>query len=157
MLNVDSNASIIGVWRRGITTRFIGGTVKEKPATEQIDDIITKHDGWKAAILQQIREAVNAASPEITEEVKWKTASRPEGLPVWSLGGILCIAEVWKDNVKLIFFKGAQMRDTNKLFNARLKSSTDRAVEFREGDPVDKAKLTELTAEAIEINQLKKQ
>ena len=130
--------------------------MEEKSASDQIDDIVAKHGGWKADILRQIREAVNAASPEIIEEVKWKTASRPEGLPVWSLGGILCIAEVWKDNVKLIFFKGAQMRDENKLFNARLKSSTDRAVEFKEGDSVDQDKLVELVLEAIELNQMKK-
>src|SRR5690606_2950618 len=104
--------------------------------------------GWKGETLTRLRDAITHADPDVVEEIKWKTASRPEGLPVWSHDGILCIAETWKDNVKLVFFKGALMRDEHKLFNARLQSSTDRAVELREGDTVDEAALRALVQEA---------
>lgn len=124
----------------------------DESAQKQIDSIIAMHGGWKSEILTQIRTAINATDPEIIEEVKWKTASRPEGLPVWSHSGIICIAETWKDNIKLVFFKGAKMKDADGLFNARLKSSTDRAIEFREGDSVDQAAISDLVREAIGLN-----
>ena len=132
-------------------------TMKEKTASEQIDDIIKMHGGWKGQVLSGLRAAIVHADPEIVEEIKWRMASRPEGLPVWSHGGIVCLAETWKDNVKLIFVKGVMMADPKKLFNARLKSSTDRAIEFREGDTVDEAALQELVVEAVEINRAKAQ
>lgn len=130
--------------------------MSDKPASEQIDDIIKNYRGWKGEILARVRSIIRAADPEIIETVKWKTASRPEGLPVWELNGIICIAETWKDNIKLVFFKGALMSDPDKLFNARLKSSTDRAIEFREGDAVDEPKLTRLVQEAVAINEANK-
>src|SRR5690606_22325718 len=96
--------------------------MKEDSASKQIDRIIKLHGGWKTDILTRLRDLIHQADPDVVEEVKWKTASRPEGLPVWSHNGILCIAEIWKDNIKLIFFKGAKMQDPNNIFNARLKS-----------------------------------
>lgn len=121
-------------------------------AAEEIDGIIQLHGGWKGTILQQLREIVKDAVPNITEEVKWKMKTRPEGLPVWMHSGIVCFAEIWKDNVKLIFSKGAQLADTDKLFNARLKSSGVRAIEFHEGDVIDKAALKALVSEAVALN-----
>lgn len=124
----------------------------DQSASSQIDGIIEKHGGWKGDVLRQLRRLINAADPSITEEVKWKTKSRPEGLPVWTFNGIVCFAEIWKDNVKLIFFRGAELLDPNKLFNSRLKSSTLRAIEFREGDSVDETGIKALVVEAIETN-----
>lgn len=121
-------------------------------ASEQIDKIIQQHTGWKGALLSQIRSVILRTNPEIIEEVKWKTPSRPEGLPVWSHKGILCIAEIWKNDIKLIFFKGAQLKDPEGLFNARLKSATDRAIAYHENDVVNEDEIRKLVLEAIELN-----
>lgn len=127
----------------------------DKPTSQQIDDIIALHGGWKAAVLTSLRTIITQTNSDITEEVKWKMATRPEGLPVWSQDGIVCFAEIWKDNVKLIFPKGAQLKDPTKLFNARLKSSSNRAIELHEGDVADVAALQALVAEAITLNKSK--
>jgi hypothetical protein len=82
-------------------------------------------------------------------------ATIPEGLPVWTHDGIVCFTETWKDNIKLIFFKGSQLADPNKLFNSRLKSSTVRAIEFHEGDHIDEAGIKALVVEAVELNTSK--
>lgn len=124
----------------------------EKSASQQIDDIIKTYGGWKGQTLSRLRQVIQQADPEVVEEIKWRMATRPEGLPVWSHNGILCFAETWKDNIKLIFFKGTQLKDPNKLFNARLKSSSVRAIELHEGDTVDETALKQLVAEAVEIN-----
>lgn len=123
--------------------------------SEQIDRIIEKHSGWKGDIIRQLRTIVRAAASDVAEEVKWKMPTRPEGLPVWSHNGIVCFVEIWKDNIKLIFLNGAKLADSQKLFNARLKSSTLRAVELREGDIIDEANLKNLVKEAVKLNASK--
>lgn len=126
--------------------------IKDKSASRQIDDIVLLYGGWKGELLSQLRVVIKQADPAVLEEVKWKMRSRPEGLPVWSHNGILCIAETFKDNIKLVFFKGVHMKDPKKLFNARLKSKTDRAIEFHEGDSINEAALKQLVLEAVELN-----
>ena len=127
----------------------------DKPASEQIDDIIALYGGWKAETMSRIRAIVKSADPEVLEEVKWKMKSRPEGLPVWSHSGIICLLETFKNDMKLVFTKGAFMTDYQSAFNARLDSSTDRAIEFHEGDVVDEAVITQLVHEAIRLNDQK--
>lgn len=91
----------------------------------------------------------------MVEEVKWKKPSRPEGVPVWSHGGILCVADTLKNAVRLTFPKGAQLQDPKRLFNARLDSNSVRAIDFREGDAIDEAALRALILEAGELNASK--
>jgi hypothetical protein len=126
--------------------------MNDKPASQQIDDIIQQYGGWKGKMIQQLRAVIMAAAPDITEEIKWKMATRPEGLPVWTRNGIVCFIETWKDNVKLIFAKGSQLPDPKGLFNARLKSSAVRAIELHEGQTIDKAGIRALVLEAVELN-----
>lgn len=130
--------------------------MEDTSASEQIDDIIKLYDNWKGVNIARLRSVINAADPDVIEEVKWRMRSRPEGLPVWSHNGILCILETFKNDQKLVFFKGAQMKSLQKHFNARLNSRTDRAIEFREGDPIDEAVIKELVVEAVRLNILKK-
>ena len=120
-------------------------------ASQQIDAIIKMHRGWRGTVLSNLRAVITQASPDVIEEVKWKMPSLPEGRPVWSYNGILCIAEIFKNDIKLVFFKGALMEDPHELFNARLKSQT-RAIEFREGDIVNDTALKDLVLEAIKFN-----
>lgn len=129
--------------------------MKDKPASEQIDDIITKYGGWKGETIARLRALIKAVDPEVVEDVKWKMRSRPEGLPVWSHNGILCILETFKNDQKLVFFKGAQMEGFQKFFNARLNSRTDRAIELHEGSIIDEAVIKKLILEAVRLNTLK--
>ena len=126
-----------------------------KSASKQIDEIITMHPGWKGELLTDIRRVVIQADPGVTEEIKWRMKNRPEGLAVWSLNGIVCFAEIWKDNIKLLFPKGAYLIDTDALFNSRLKSKDIRAIEFKEGNLVDTPRLAKLIKEAVGLNVTK--
>ncbi len=126
---------------------------KEKSPSQQIDFIIKKHEAWKGKIWSQIRSLIKQADPDIVEEVKWKMPSNPDGLPVWSHDGIICVAQTFKDNVKLMFFKGSFMKDPKKLFNARLKSKSP-AIEFHEGDTIDESAFKDLIKEAVRLNKL---
>jgi hypothetical protein len=124
----------------------------DRSASQQIDDIIKKSGDWRGAKLSQLRAFIKEADPTVVEEVKWKKPSKPEGIPVWSHAGILCVADTLKHAVRLTFPKGAQLPDPKKLFNTRLDSTTVRAIDFREGDTIDEAALKALILEAVQLN-----
>jgi hypothetical protein len=121
-------------------------------ARQEIDAIIKKSGDWRGETLSRLRGIVLGAGPAVVEEVKWKKPSRPEGVPVWSLGGIVCIGEMLKNAVRLTFPKGAQLNDPEKLFNARLDSNSVRAVDFREGEKIPEAALKALILDAVSLN-----
>lgn len=123
-----------------------------KTASQQIDAIIALHPDWKGEMLAQIRTIIHQADPEVIEEVKWKMKNRPEGLAVWSNNGIICFVEIWKDNLKVLFPKGAQLPDPHHLFNARLQSKDIRAIEFKEGNSVPSDKLSKLIHSTVTHN-----
>jgi hypothetical protein len=100
-----------------------------------------------------LRGAVLGARPTVVEEVKWKRPSKPEGVPVWSLDGILCIGEMLKSAVRLTFPKGVQLEDPKKLFNARLDSTKVRAIDFCGGEKPPKAAVKALVLGAVAPNQ----
>jgi hypothetical protein len=129
---------------------------KEKSASQQIDAIIKATEGWRGKKLAQLRAVIKQADPAVVEEVKWKMPSRPEGVPVWSHAGIVCIADTLKNAVRLTFPKGAQLKDPKKIFNARLDSKTVRAIDFHEGDTVNEAALKALILAAVKLNTPKK-
>jgi hypothetical protein len=121
-------------------------------ASEEIDAIIGTSGDWRGEMLSRLRGIVLGAGPAVVEEVKWKKPSRPEGVPVWSLDGIVCIGEMLKTRVRLTFPKGAQLKDPKKLFNARLDSSSVRAIDFSEGEKLPEAALRALIIDAVGLN-----
>ncbi len=128
---------------------------EERSASQQIDAIIHQPGDWRGKKLSELRALIRQADPAVVEEVKWKKPSRPEGVPVWSHDGILCVADTLKNAVRLTFPKGAQMKDPHKLFNTRLDSKTVRAIDFHENDPVDEAALKALILDAVRLNAAK--
>ncbi len=121
-------------------------------ASKQIDAILMKAGDWRAEQLSQLRALIRTADPDVVEEVKWKKPSRPEGVPVWSHDGIVCVGEMLKNAVRLTFPKGAQLQDTRKLFNARLDSKSVRAIDVHEGNSVNEAALRTLIRRAVGAN-----
>lgn len=119
----------------------------------QIDAIIRKTTGWKGERLGQLRALIRGADPGVIEEVKWKKPSRPEGVPVWSHDGIVCVGEVLKNAVRLTFPKGAQLNDPKGLFNTRLASKTVRAIDFHEGDAINASALKALIVQGARLNR----
>jgi hypothetical protein len=120
-----------------------------EPAPAKIDRLIAKLTDWRGKTLANIRKSALAADREIVEEWKWM------GSPVWSRGGILAVATVLKEKVKLTFANGAKLPDTDKLFNAGLSGNAWRAIDFHEGDRVNGPALKNLIRDAIQYNQSK--
>ena len=131
-------------------------TRPEDPSdSQQIDAKIKALTDWRGKTLSQLRALIKKSDARIVEEVKWKKPSNPAGVPVWSRDGIVCIGEPLKSAVRLTFPKGALVKDSKKLFNARLDSNSVRAIDFHEDDPVDEAALQALLLEAVRVNMSK--
>lgn len=131
------------------------GPSSTKSAARQIDAMIRDQDDWRGETLSRLRALISDTDPDVVEEVKWKKPSNPLGVPVWSSNGIVCIGNVLKRSVRLTFPKGAKVKDPKRLFNSRLDSRTVRAIDFYEGDAVDKPALSAIVLEALELNRAK--
>jgi hypothetical protein len=121
-------------------------------AAQEVDAIIASAGDWRGEMLSRLRGIVLAADLAMDEDVKWKKPSRPEGVPVWSFDGIVCIGEMLKNSVRLTFPKGAQLKDPKRLFNARLDSKSVRAIDYREGGKLAEADVKALVLEAVRLN-----
>lgn len=106
---------------------------------------------WRGNTLEQLRQLILDAVPDVQEEWKWEKPSSP-GVPVWSLDGIICTGETYKQVVKLTFLRGASVKDPKKLFNSSLEGKTRRAIDFREGEKIDEAAFKQLIRNAAEVN-----
>ena len=118
-------------------------------ASERIDQLIAGITDWRGKTFADVRKVILEADKEIIEEWKWK------GSPVWSRDGMIAVANAHKEKVKLTFSHGAHLEDPDKLFNAGLGGSTWRAIDFAEGDKVNKRALKSLVRAAIEYNRAK--
>lgn len=103
--------------------------------------------------MDRLRVLIPAADPSVVEERKWRMPSKPEGVPVWSHDGIVCIGESLKNRVRLTFPKGASLKDPKRLFNTRLDSRTVRAIDFPEGSSINEGALKELIRAAVTLNE----
>lgn len=113
--------------------------------SQLITDQIAELSDWRGDMLARLRTLVLDAAPGITEEWKWGSA-------VWSQKGLVCSAGVFKDHVKLNFFKGASLSDAQGLFNAGLDAKATRAIDFSAGDSVDESALKDLIRAAVAYN-----
>ena len=132
-----------------------GPSREDGSASQEIDAIISEHRDWKGKTLSKLRVLIKKADSSVVEEVKWKKPSKPMGVPVWSLDGIVCIGEALKNAVRLTFPKGAHVKDPRKLFNTRLEGNSVRAIDFHEDDTVDEAALRVLIVKAVKLNKSK--
>jgi len=110
------------------------------------------HD-WRSRTLARVRALIEQVDPDVVEESKWRKASNPAGVPVWSHAGIICTCETYKDKVKLTFAKGAALKDPSRLFNSGLEGNARRAIDMREGDTLDEEAFKALVRAAIVLNR----
>lgn len=123
---------------------------QEKSPSELIDQRIKELPDWRGTTLSKIRSLIKEADPEVYEEWKWR------GVPVWSLDGIICTGETYKNVVKMTFMKGASLDDPSNLFNSSLEGNARRAIDFHEGDEIDEEALKGLIINAIVLNKSKR-
>ncbi|ROZ93747.1 DUF1801 domain-containing protein [Gordonia sp. OPL2] len=110
-------------------------------------------DDWRESKVADVRALIMRADPNIVEEIKWRKPSNPDGVPTFSLDGLLCTLETYKDKVKVTFAKGASLPDPTELFNASLGAGVRRAIDVREDDALDDDAFVALVQAAVAINR----
>ncbi|KFL54964.1 hypothetical protein JM78_07720 [Burkholderia pyrrocinia] len=115
--------------------------------SERIDALIAGIADWRGPLFADLRQTILAADDGIVEEWKWM------GSPVWSRDGMIAVANAHKGKVKLTFMHGAHLPDPGGLFNDGLDGNARRAIDFFEGDRIDKRALKNLVRAAIEYNR----
>ncbi len=128
------------------TTRPNGEAASAK-ISERIQDL----GDWRGETLAHLRRLIHDADPDNVEEWKWEKPSSA-GVPVWSHDGGVCTGEVYKQVVKLTFFRGATLKDPKNLFNSSLEGNTRRAIDFREGEKINEAAFKQLIRAAVAAN-----
>lgn len=119
----------------------------ELQPSERIDALIAGIADWRGKTFAELRQTILAADEGIVEEWKWM------GSPVWSCDGMIAVANAHKGKVKLTFMHGAKLPDPDQLFNDGLEGNARRAIDFFEGDKIDKRALKHLVRAAIEYNR----
>ena len=119
--------------------------VNEMTPSELISNQIAGLADWRAGTLARLRTLILEAIPDVTEEWKWGSA-------VWSKKGLICSAGVFKDHLKLNFFKGASLEDPQGLFNAGFDAKATRAIDFYEGGTIAESALKDLVRLALAYN-----
>jgi hypothetical protein len=117
----------------------------------EVDQIIAAFAGWRGDMLARIRSLILEAEPDIVEEAKWKKPTNPLGVATWSLGGLICTGETYKDKVKLTFPKGSSLPDPEGLL--AVGAGVRRAIDIREGDVVDAEALQNVIRAAAALNR----
>ena len=127
------------------------GSEKDESPAQLIDARIEQLDDWRGETLAEVRRLIKQADPEIVEEWKWRKPTNP-GTPVWSHSGGICTGEIYKNKVKLTFFRGAALKDPSGLFNSSLGGKVRRAIDIQEGDEIDETALKALIQETVAPN-----
>lgn len=129
------------------TRRAPDNAAASKKITKRIEDL----EDWRGETLARVRQLIHDADPGIQEEWKWVKPTNP-GVPVWSHDGGICTGEVYKEAVKLTFFRGASLPDPEKLFNSSLAGGTRRAIDIHEGRKLNAAAFKKLIRSAVAAN-----
>lgn len=119
-------------------------------ACVEIDNLIASSPDWRGAKLAEVRKIILEVDSEISEEWKWM------GSPVWEKDGIICLGNIFKNKVQIVFRDGAALPDPDKVFNAGFGGKQWRTIDIFEGDQINEAGLKKLVRAAIEYNQNKK-
>ena len=128
------------------------GVKKDESPSKFIDAIIEELGDWRGEELAKVRRLIKEADPEVVEERKWVKPTSP-GVPVWSHNGGICTGEIYKDHVKLTFFKGASLEDPSHIFTQP--GTVRRAIDIHEGDKIDEAAFKNLIRAAVKLNTSK--
>jgi hypothetical protein len=149
--------AVVSAKRKSATTKKRTPTAaasanEDQDGSRQVEERIKSLADWRGELLSQVRRLIHEADPQMTEDCKWRKATNPLGVPVWSHAGIVCTGEAYKDVVKLTFAKGASLKDPQGLFNASLEGNARRAIDLRHGETPNASAFKALIKAAVAEN-----
>ncbi len=113
-------------------------------ATYQISEYINSMPEWSREICVKLRTIVHKADPQMTEDWKWG--------PNFYHNGMVCGFGAFKKHVSLVFFQGAQLKDTKKILSEGGNNAHNRGIHFKELKEVKEKVLIDYIKEAVQLN-----
>jgi hypothetical protein len=113
----------------------------------RVDAWLAPLPDWQREILQQVRDLVHEADPEVTETIK-RTVQ-----PYFVLDGNICAFLAAKDHVNVFVYDGGIVPDPDGLITAGHGNETARTIGFRRGDPINEAALLAFFRQIIANNR----
>ena len=121
----------------------------KKNASQLIDDYLTKKEPFANEINSKLRELIHQANPNIVEDFKWSR-------PIFYKNEMLFGFSGFKKHVSLVFFNGAQMKDSKSLFTGDCTAQYSRTVKFESIDEIKEDVLLAYFKEAISLTEVPK-
>ena len=112
----------------------------------RIDDYITTLPAWQQDICRCVRDLVYAADPTVTETIK-RTQQ-----PYFVLDGNICALLAARDHVN-VFIYDPIAPDPEGIINQGQGNLTARAIQIRQGDPINERALLHLFQAVIANNR----
>ena len=120
--------------------------MNEHQPDPRIDQYIATLPDWQQNICRQVRRVVHAADPEVNETIK-RTR-----YPYFTLGGNICALLGAKSHVS-IFIYDPIAPDPEGLVNQGKDNLTARAIQVRQGEPLNEPALLNLLRAVIANNR----
>lgn len=115
-------------------------------ALPAVDAYIDRLPAWQQELCRELREIIWAADPDIEETIKRSVQ------PYFVLDGNVCALLATKDHINL-FLYDPTVPDPQGVINQGHGNATARAVQFYEGDPVNRSALTDLLRAIVANNR----
>jgi hypothetical protein len=112
----------------------------------RVDHYIDALPDWQQDICRRVRELVHAADPDVTETIKRTTQ------PYFVLDGNICALLAAKDHVN-IFIYDPIAADPEGIINQGQANVTARAIQVKQGDPLNERALLNLFKAVISNNR----
>ena len=114
-------------------------------ASARIDEAIANAEPFAQPILKLLRKTILQSDKRLQEDWKWG--------PNFNLDGNICGIWGHKKHINFIFWKGAGMKDKNKLFTDADSPKALRTIKYTHVDQVNPKIVTSYVKEAIELSQ----
>ncbi len=116
------------------------------PTDARVDEYIDALPGWQQEICREVRDLAHAADAGVTETIKRTNR------PYFTLSGNICALLAARDHVN-IFIYDPIAPDPNGVINQGHGNLTARAIQVRQGDPINKRALLNLFKAVIANNR----
>lgn len=113
----------------------------------RVDDYLVRLPDWQRETLEQVREVLHRADPEMTETIK-RTVQ-----PYFVCAGNVAAFLAARDHVNVFVYDGGLVPDPHGLVTAGHDNTTARTIGFREGDDVPEVALLEFLRRLVADNR----
>lgn len=113
----------------------------------RVDDYLARLPDWQRETLEQVREVLHRADPEMTETIKRSVQ------PYFVCAGNVAAFLAARDHVNVFVYDGGLVPDPHGLVTAGHDNTTARTIGFREGDDVPEEALLEFLRRLVADNR----